>query len=41
VKDAELRVVDDVMGHLGLFGVNPEFMPQVDAHLGQLLDIPG
>jgi homoserine O-acetyltransferase len=40
VKDSELRVVNDVLGHLGLFCVNPEFMPQVDAHLSQLLDIP-
>lgn len=37
VPDAEFRVINDVMGHLGLFDVNPEFMPQVDAHLRDLL----
>ncbi len=38
VKDSELRVVDDVLGHLGLFSVNPDFMPQLDAHLSELLE---
>lgn len=37
VPDAEFRVINDVLGHLGLFDVNPEFMPQVDAHLRDLL----
>ena len=40
VKNSELRVVDDVLGHLGLFAVNPELMPQIDRHLGELLDRP-
>ena len=37
VKGSELRVVDDVLGHLGLFSVNPEYMPQIDRLLGELL----
>ncbi|MDL5155129.1 alpha/beta fold hydrolase [Actinomycetospora termitidis] len=41
VKGSELRVVDDVLGHLGLFAVNPDFMPQVDRHLRELLETPG
>jgi homoserine O-acetyltransferase/O-succinyltransferase len=40
IKNSELRVVDDVLGHLGLFAVNPEFMPQIDQHLRELLDSP-
>ncbi|GAA4891694.1 alpha/beta fold hydrolase [Actinomycetospora straminea] len=40
VKESELRVVEDVLGHLGLFAVNPEYMPQIDRHLGELLDTP-
>ena len=40
VKGSELRVIDDVLGHLGLFSVNPEFMPQVDRHLSDLLATP-
>ncbi|MFI8775317.1 alpha/beta fold hydrolase [Gordonia sp. NPDC062954] len=38
IKNSELRVVDDVLGHLGLFGVAPTYMPQIDQHLGDLLD---
>jgi homoserine O-acetyltransferase/O-succinyltransferase len=37
VKGSELRVVQDVLGHLGLFGVAPTYMPQIDQHLGELL----
>lgn len=37
IANAELRVVDDVLGHLGLFGVAPTYMPQIDQHLGELL----
>lgn len=39
VKGSELRVVSDVLGHLGLFGVAPTYMPQIDQHLGDLLAI--
>ena len=37
IKDSELRVVNDVLGHLALFGVAPTYMPQIDQHLGELL----
>jgi homoserine O-acetyltransferase/O-succinyltransferase len=37
IKGSELRVVNDVLGHLGLFSVNPDYMPQVDRHLSELL----
>jgi homoserine O-acetyltransferase/O-succinyltransferase len=37
IKNSELRVVQDVLGHLGLFGVAPTYMPQIDQHLGELL----
>jgi homoserine O-acetyltransferase/O-succinyltransferase len=28
-----------VLGHLGLFGVAPTYMPQIDRYLGELLAI--
>lgn len=37
IKDSELRVVEDTLGHLGLFGLAPTYMPQIDRHLGDLL----
>jgi homoserine O-acetyltransferase len=37
IPGSELRVVDDVLGHLGLFGVAPTYMPQIDRHLADLL----
>jgi homoserine O-acetyltransferase len=37
IKGSELRVIEDLLGHLGLFGVAPTYMPQVDQHLGELL----
>ncbi|MGH9054417.1 MAG: alpha/beta fold hydrolase [Acidimicrobiales bacterium] len=37
IRDSELRVIEDVLGHLALFGVAPTYMPQVDRHLGELL----
>ncbi len=37
VSRSELRVVDDVLGHLGLFAVAPTYLPQIDQHLGDLL----
>lgn len=39
IKNSELRVVEDVLGHLGLFGVAPTYMEQIDRHLGELLAI--
>ncbi len=38
VPDSELRVVDDVLGHLGLFAVADTYRPQIDRHLTELLD---
>ena len=40
VPDSELRVIESVAGHLGLFGLEPGYMEQVDLHLGELLDQP-
>lgn len=40
VPDSELRVIDDVHGHLGLFAVDPGFIPQVDEALDALLSAP-
>ncbi len=37
VPGSELRVVEDVLGHLGLFGVAPTYIGQIDRHLGELL----
>lgn len=40
VKGSELRVIDDVLGHLALFAIAPTYMPQIDQHLGELLARP-
>jgi homoserine O-acetyltransferase/O-succinyltransferase len=32
-----MSAVNDVLGHLGLFSVNPDYMPQIDRHLSELL----
>ena len=40
VPDSELRVIDLVSGHLGLFGFEEGYIEQVDRHLGELLDTP-
>ncbi|HEY2264035.1 MAG TPA: alpha/beta fold hydrolase [Streptosporangiaceae bacterium] len=37
IANSELRVIDDILGHLGLFGVAPTYIGQVDRHLGDLL----
>jgi hypothetical protein len=37
IKGSGLRVVNDVLGHLGLFGVAPTLMPPIDQYLGELL----
>ena len=36
--NAQLRVIDDILGHLALFGVAPTYIGQVDQYLGELLD---
>lgn len=38
IPKSELRIIKSC-GHLGLFGVEPEYMPQIDKHLGELLSI--
>lgn len=40
IPGSELRVVNDVAGHLGLFAISSDFIPQVDALLKELLDSP-
>jgi homoserine O-acetyltransferase/O-succinyltransferase len=40
IPNSELRVIESVAGHLGLFGVEPTYMEQIDRHLGELLDQP-
>jgi homoserine O-acetyltransferase len=39
IPGSELRIVEDVLGHLGLFGVAPTYMPQIDRHLRELLAV--
>ena len=41
IPDSELRVVNTVGGHLGLFGLEPAYMEQIDRHLGELLAAGG
>ncbi|MGV3713597.1 alpha/beta fold hydrolase [Pseudolysinimonas sp.] len=40
IPGSQLRVVTDEHGHLGLFAVDPGFMPQIDRHLAELLETP-
>lgn len=37
IKNSELRVINDVLGHLALFAVSPTYMPQIDQALSDLL----
>lgn len=37
VPRSELRVIESISGHLGLFGLEPTYMQQVDRHLKELL----
>lgn len=37
IAGSEFRPIHDVHGHLGLFAVDPGFIPQVDKHLSELL----
>lgn len=36
IPGSELRVIEDNAGHLGLFGISANYMPQIDKHLGEL-----
>ena len=40
VANSELRVISTDWGHLGLFGMDPLYIKQVDQHLSDLLDSP-
>ena len=40
VPGSELRVVESISGHLGLFGLEPGYMEQIDWHLGELIAQP-
>lgn len=40
IPNSELKVIDSICGHLGLFGVQPDYMPQVDKNLSELLATP-
>jgi homoserine O-acetyltransferase len=40
VPNSELRVVESISGHLGLFGLEPGYMEQINRHLGELLEEP-
>ena len=40
VPDSEFRVVESEGGHLGLFGFEEGYMPQINRHLGELLRKP-
>ncbi len=37
IPNSEFRVIESVSGHLGLFGLEPSYIEQVDRHLGELL----
>jgi homoserine O-acetyltransferase len=38
VPNSELRVIESISGHLGLYGLEESYMPQIDRHLGELLE---
>lgn len=40
IKGAQLRVIDDLLGHLAVFGIAPSYLPQVDRYLSELLAQP-
>jgi homoserine O-acetyltransferase len=40
IPNSEFRVIQDIGGHLALFGIGPEYASQVDKHLGELLATP-
>ncbi|MEX2516868.1 MAG: alpha/beta fold hydrolase [Gammaproteobacteria bacterium] len=40
IPDSEYRVIQSVCGHLALFGVDPDYIGQVDHHLSELLATP-
>jgi len=40
VPGSELRTLESICGHLGVFCLDPDYLPQVDRHLGELLELP-
>jgi homoserine O-acetyltransferase len=40
IRGSELRVLETPWGHIGLFGMNPNYVEQVDTALGELLARP-
>jgi len=40
VANSELRIIKTDWGHLGLFGMDPSYIQQVDRHLNDLLALP-
>jgi homoserine O-acetyltransferase/O-succinyltransferase len=40
IANGEMRVIHSLWGHLGLFGVEPGYVEQIDRHLRELLSIP-
>ncbi len=40
IPNSEWRPIDTVWGHLGLFGMDPNYLPQVDKYLNELLALP-
>jgi homoserine O-acetyltransferase len=36
VPGSELRVIDEIAGHLGLFNLSATYMPQIDRNLTEL-----
>ena len=39
IPNSEFRVMHSIYGHLGLFGIEQDYMKQIDRHLGELLAI--
>jgi len=40
IPGSEFRPLKSIAGHLGLFGVDPEMLAQLDANLKELLATP-
>jgi homoserine O-acetyltransferase len=40
VENSELRVIETSWGHLGLLGMDPLYIEQIDRHLEELLAAP-
>lgn len=40
VPGSEMRVLHSIAGHFGLFGFEPSYLAELDAHLGELLATP-